>query len=78
MSRCVEKSAVHLRPESPFTFAGMRSQLPIEHWHEYLREATLADAILARLLQGAHRIALRGESMRRTKAKTLTDRDRSA
>ena len=54
------------------------SQLPIDHWHEYLGDATLADAILDRLLHGAHRIALRGESMRKTKASVLTDRDRSA
>ena len=52
------------------------SQLPTEHWHEYIGEATIADAILDRLLHGAHRINLTGESMRKTKAQ-LTDRDRS-
>lgn len=41
------------------------SQLPIDHWHEYIGEATLADAILDRLLHGAHRLKLTGESMRR-------------
>jgi DNA replication protein DnaC len=41
------------------------SQLPTEHWHDYLGEATLADAILDRLLHGAHRLNLRGESMRK-------------
>ena len=41
------------------------SQLPIEHWHEYIGEATLADAILDRLLHGAHRLKLSGESMRK-------------
>jgi DNA replication protein DnaC len=51
-------------------------QLPIEHWHEYIGEATLADAILDRLLHNSHRLALRGESMRKTKT-DLTDRDRS-
>jgi DNA replication protein DnaC len=40
------------------------SQLPTELWHEYIGEATLADAILDRLLHGAHRIPLAGESMR--------------
>ena len=44
------------------------SQLPIEHWHEYIGEATLADAILDRLLHGAHRLKLTGESMRRERA----------
>lgn len=42
------------------------SQLPIEHWHEYIGEATLADAILDRLLHNAHRIALKGDSMRKS------------
>ncbi|HAK60919.1 MAG TPA: AAA family ATPase [Nitrospiraceae bacterium] len=51
------------------------SQLPTDHWHEYIGEATIADAILDRLLHGAHRINLTGESMRKTKEK-LTDRDR--
>ena len=54
------------------------SQLPIDHWHEYLGDATLADAILDRLLHGAHRITLRGESMRKPRTNGLTDRDRSA
>ena len=44
------------------------SQLPIEHWHEYIGEATLADAILDRLLHGAHRLTLTGESMRKQRA----------
>ncbi len=42
------------------------SQLPIEHWHDYIGEATLADAILDRLLHQAHRLNLCGESMRKT------------
>ena len=50
--------------------AGLRStivtsQLAIALWHENLGEATIADAILDRLLAGAHRIELRGESMLR-------------
>ena len=40
------------------------SQLPVSSWHEYLGEPTLADALLDRLLAGAHRIDLKGESMR--------------
>lgn len=52
------------------------SQLPIEHWHEYIGEATIADAVLDRLLHGAHRLNLSGDSMRKNKEK-LTDRDRS-
>lgn len=52
------------------------SQLPTDHWHEYIGEATIADAILDRLLHGAHRLNLTGESMRKTKPE-LTDGDRS-
>ena len=44
------------------------SQLPIDHWHDYIGEATLADAILDRLLHGAHRLNLTGESMRKERA----------
>jgi len=40
------------------------SQLPVSSWHDYLNEPTLADALLDRLLSGAHRIDLKGESMR--------------
>lgn len=42
------------------------SQLPVDHWHDYIGEATLADAILDRLLHNAHRLSLQGESMRKT------------
>lgn len=41
------------------------SQLPIDHWHEALGEPTVADAIMDRLLDNAHRIELRGDSLRR-------------
>jgi len=41
------------------------SQLPIEHWHDYIGDPTLADAILDRLLHSAHNIHLEGESMRK-------------
>lgn len=43
------------------------SQLPIEHWHEYLGEPTLADAILDRILHSSHRLTLTGESMRKAR-----------
>ncbi len=43
------------------------SQLPVAAWFEYINEPTLADAILDRLLQQAHRIEIKGESMRKRK-----------
>jgi len=41
------------------------SQLPVSAWHEYINEPTVADAIMDRLTANAHRIELKGESMRR-------------
>ena len=41
------------------------SQLPIEHWHDVVGDATFGDAILDRLVHHAHRIHLTGASMRR-------------
>ncbi len=41
------------------------SQIPIAEWHAALGDPTLADAILDRLTNNAHRIELRGDSMRR-------------
>lgn len=40
------------------------SQLPIEHWHAWIGDATIADAILDRLMQKNHRFTLTGESLR--------------
>ena len=45
------------------------SQLPVKHWHEMIGNATLADAILDRLVHNAYQINLKGDSMRRIKAK---------
>lgn len=41
------------------------SQLPVVNWHEIIGEQTIADAILDRLVHSAHRIDLKGESMRK-------------
>ena len=43
----------------------MTSQLPVEHWHAYLNDPTLADAILDRVLHAAHKLTLGGESLRK-------------
>ncbi len=45
------------------------SQLPVDTWHAYLGEPTLADAILDRLVHHSHRIELKlpGESMRKVR-----------
>ncbi len=44
------------------------SQLPVEDWHRMMANPTLADAILDRLTHAAHRIPLKGESMRKQTA----------
>jgi DNA replication protein DnaC len=41
------------------------SQLPVEAWHQAIGEQTIADAILDRLVHSAHRIDIKGESMRK-------------
>jgi len=45
------------------------SQLPIKAWHEVIGDATLADAICDRLVHCAHRLELKGPSLRETKAR---------
>jgi DNA replication protein DnaC len=46
----------------------LTSQLPIEHWHDYIGSPTLADAILDRLVHGAHKLVMKGGSMRKREA----------
>lgn len=48
------------------------SQMPLKHWHKAIGDPTLADAILDRLVHNAHKIALKGESMRKKRTKDLT------
>ena len=48
------------------------AQLPTKHWHEIIGDPTLADAVLDRLIHNAYTITLKGESMRKGKAKNLT------
>lgn len=53
------------------------SQLPVENWYEMIGESTHADAILDRLIHGAIKLPLKGESMRK-KLNSLTDADQSS
>ncbi len=41
------------------------SQLPVAKWHEYIHDATLADAIMDRLINNAIRLELKGPTMRK-------------
>ena len=47
------------------------SQLPVEHWHKWLADPTVADAILDRLVHRSYRLVLKGPSKRKD-AKTVT------
>ena len=48
------------------------SQLPVEHWHAWIGDATIADAILDRLLSRSQRLALKGKSLRPGKQPSST------
>ena len=50
----------------------LTSQLPLAHWHEQIGDPTLADGILDRLVHNAHRIEMRGDSMRKNRGKANT------
>jgi DNA replication protein DnaC len=49
------------------------SQLPATKWHPYIGDATLADAILDRLMHNAHKLILKGESMRKVNTSLTED-----
>lgn len=46
------------------------SQIPVDRWHDVIGDPTLADAILDRLVHNAHRLNLKGDSLRRKTAIT--------
>lgn len=48
------------------------SQLPIEHWHAAIGDATLADAILDRLVHNARQLNLKRDSLRKKRGKLTT------
>lgn len=54
------------------------SQLPFEHWHDVIGDPTFGDAILDRLVHHAHRITLKGPSMRKKKPTTESSPDKAA
>jgi DNA replication protein DnaC len=43
----------------------LTSQLPVARWHEQVGDPTVADGILDRLVHNAHRIEMKGDSMRK-------------
>jgi DNA replication protein DnaC len=51
------------------------SQLPVENWHAAMADPTLGEAVLDRLLQSSHRIAMKGPSMRKRQPAADTDHE---
>jgi DNA replication protein DnaC len=43
----------------------LTSQMPVSKWHEQIGDPTVADGILDRMVHNAHRIEMRGDSMRK-------------
>jgi len=64
------------RPPIPTSSTIITSQIPVGAWHDVIGEKTVADAILDRLIYGAHRLELRGESLRK-KANTSLESSHS-
>jgi DNA replication protein DnaC len=63
-----------LGPEQRHDLLGatlITSQLPVDRWHGVIGDSTLADAILDRVVHNAHRIQLRGESLRKQRTPEL-------
>ena len=46
----------------------LTSQLPVSKWHEQIGDPTVADGILDRIVHNAHRLELRGDSMRKPRS----------
>src|SRR4051794_2419483 len=78
-SRRSQRSMRLLQPRNTVRESGARPTLPrrgfhhivqhvVELWHEHIGHPTIADAVLDRLVHGAHRIELKGESMRKLRA----------
>jgi len=51
------------------------SQLPLDQWHANIGDATLADAIMDRLVHNAYKINLTGESLRKKQANLTTTKE---
>jgi DNA replication protein DnaC len=50
----------------------LTSQLRVTRWHEQIGDPTVGDGILDRLVHNAHRIEMRGDSVRKSRGKPNT------
>jgi DNA replication protein DnaC len=53
------------------------SQVPVNKWHDIIGEKTVADAILDRIIHSAHRLELKGESLRKTLKNNINKTEKS-
>ena len=51
------------------------SQVPVQNWFEVIGEQTIADAILDRIIHDAHRLELKGESMRKKRSNLQSEKE---
>jgi DNA replication protein DnaC len=66
MAEAERRAALEICDERYLTRSTLlTSQLPVAKWHAQIGDPTVADSILDRLVHGAHRIELQGESMRK-------------
>ena len=62
---CIRRSRLHLEDRYGKKSVIVTSQLPVAKWYEFIGEPTMADAIMDRLAGNAHKIDLKGESLRK-------------
>ena len=53
------------------------SQYPTDKWHAFFPDPTIADAVLDRVVHQAHRLQLKGESMRKLRGRKLLEAEHS-
>ena len=63
----------YLRRLAPAGMTLVTSQITIERWYDIIAKPTIADAILDRLVQNAHKITLKEDAMRKQNAERLHD-----
>jgi IstB-like ATP binding protein len=61
----IKRGQFFLSSGGQFAVAPDTSQLPIDNWHAHIGDSTIADAVLDRLVHNAHRLELKGESLRK-------------
>src|SRR5438445_13683542 len=65
VKRSAAKSGRSVKTATKTRSTILTSQLPVARWHEQIGDPTVADGILDRLVHNAHRIEMKGDSMRR-------------